>query len=197
MRIVTFGENLRVHRIRSGMTQEELGRSLEKSKNNISQYETGKREPDLSTLTRLAELFQVTVDELLGRPALLRTVRVYDEQTLLDHGCLPETRTLAYGELPEGEFIFYRAGDHSMASMRIRKGDLLLIRLEALPRDHELGLFVVDGKPCVRMSMLQPDGRILLISGDLSIPPRLISSDRLDMVGCVVRVEFTPASDIR
>ena len=45
--------------------------------------------------------------------------------------------------------------------------------------------------------MLQPDGRILLISGDLSIPPRLISSDKLDMIGCVVRVEFTPTSDIR
>ena len=64
---MSFGENLRSQRIRSGMTQEELGRALEKSKNNISQYETGKREPDLKTLVRLAELFGVTVDELLKK----------------------------------------------------------------------------------------------------------------------------------
>ena len=62
MHAVTFGENLRRLRIRSGMTQEDLGRVMEKSKNNISQYETGKREPDLATLLRLAELFRVTTE---------------------------------------------------------------------------------------------------------------------------------------
>ena len=84
-----------------------------------------------------------------------------------------------------------------MNSMRIRKGDTLLIRLEKAPRSHELALFLVDGAPCVRMPMIQPDGRVLLISGDLNIPPKLIARERLDMVGVVVRVEFEPASDVR
>lgn len=194
---MTFGENLRRLRIRNTMTQAELGRVLEKSKNNISQYETGKREPDLRTLVRLAELFQVTVDELLGRPALLRSVRVYDRYTLTERSSLPEWRAVPYAELPDGEYIFYRVGDHSMTSMRIRKGDTLLIRLEKTPRNHEAALFLVDGSPCVRMPMIQPDGRILLISGDLNMPPKLISRDKLDMIGSVARVEFTPTSDVR
>lgn len=194
---MTFGESLRRLRIHEGMTQEDLGRILEKSKNNISQYETGKREPDLATLLRLAQQFHVTTDELLGRPAFFRNVRIYDRYSLVDRSCPTEWRMVPCGELGEGEYLFYRAGDHSMNSMRIRKGDTLLIRLEKTPRSHELALFLVDGTPCVRMPMIQPDGRVLLISGDLNIPPKLVSRDRLDMVGVVVRVEFEPTSDVR
>ena len=47
------------------------------------------------------------------------------------------------------------------------------------------------------MPMVQSDGRILLITGDLNAQPRLITRDKLDMIGTVVRVEFTPASDVR
>ena len=194
---MSFGESLRRLRIHSNMTQEELGRLLEKSKNNISQYETGKREPDLATLLRLAQQFHVTTDELLGRPALFRSVRIYDRYSLVNRSCPTEWRMVPCGELDEGEYLFYRVGDHSMNSMRIRKGDTLLIRLEKAPRSHELALFLVDGAPCVRMPMIQPDGRVLLISGDLNIPPKLIARERLDMVGVVVRVEFEPASDVR
>ncbi len=50
-----------------GMTQKELGRMLDIAPNTISQYETGRREPDLGTLMRMAELLNVTVDYLLGR----------------------------------------------------------------------------------------------------------------------------------
>lgn len=194
---MSFGENLRSQRVRSGMTQEEVGRALEKSKNNISQYETGKREPDLTSLMRLAELFGVTVDELLGRQTALRRVQVYDRHTLMDRTCPPEIRPVPRGELGDGEYIFYRAGDHSMTSMRIRKGDLLLIRLEREPRNHALGLLVLEGEPCVRMLMLQPNGQVLLISGDLSIPPRMLARGKIEMIGLVERVEFAPASDVR
>ena len=103
MNAVTFGENLRRLRIRSGMTQEDLGRVMEKSKNNISQYETGKREPDLATLLRLAELFRVTTDELLGRPAIFRNVPVYDRYTLTDRGSPAQWRPVPCRELTEDE----------------------------------------------------------------------------------------------
>ena len=84
-----------------------------------------------------------------------------------------------------------------MNSMRIRKGDTLLIRLEKTPRSSLPALLLLDGEPCVRMPMVQSDGRILLITGDLNAQPRLITRDKLDMIGTVVRVEFTPASDVR
>ena len=66
MHAVTFGENLRRLRIRSGMTQEDLGRVMEKSKNNISQYETGKREIPTRFVVSLARLYNTSTDYILG-----------------------------------------------------------------------------------------------------------------------------------
>lgn len=62
-----FGKKLRELREHKGLSQEELGKVLNKTKNNISQYETGKREPDLDTLNKIADFFNVSVDYLLGR----------------------------------------------------------------------------------------------------------------------------------
>ncbi|WP_432403861.1 helix-turn-helix domain-containing protein [Wukongibacter sp. M2B1] len=62
-----FGDRLKIERLNKGLTQEELGKLINKTKNGISQYETGKREPDLHTLDRFAEIFDCTIDYLLGR----------------------------------------------------------------------------------------------------------------------------------
>jgi len=62
-----FGNRLKTLRLSKDMTQEELGSLLGKTKNSISQYETGKREPDLETLMIISEYFDVTLDYLLGK----------------------------------------------------------------------------------------------------------------------------------
>ncbi|MBQ3265899.1 MAG: helix-turn-helix transcriptional regulator [Ruminococcus sp.] len=48
------------------LSQKELGSLVGLSESTISLYETGKREPDLATLKKLANYLNVTVDELLG-----------------------------------------------------------------------------------------------------------------------------------
>lgn len=49
-----------------GILQKEMGDALGIAQNTLSQYETGRREPDLETTKRIADYFGVTVDELLG-----------------------------------------------------------------------------------------------------------------------------------
>ena len=44
----------------------QLGEVLDLAESTISQYETGKRQPDNETLLRLGEYFEVTVGYLLG-----------------------------------------------------------------------------------------------------------------------------------
>lgn len=58
--------NLAYFRKRSGLTQGALADALGLSKQAISNYETGEREPDLMTLVNLSNLLGVTTDELLG-----------------------------------------------------------------------------------------------------------------------------------
>ena len=48
------------------MTQEEVAEELHVKRVNLSNYETGRHEPDLETLAQLANLYGVTTDWLLG-----------------------------------------------------------------------------------------------------------------------------------
>lgn len=57
---------LRELRKKCGMTMKELGKEMGVAESTISQYETGKRQPDYETLLRLGEFFGVSVDYILG-----------------------------------------------------------------------------------------------------------------------------------
>jgi Predicted transcriptional regulators len=62
-----FAKVFRALRLRDNLTQEQLAKILEISKSAISMYENGNREPDLETLERIADCFEVDIDCLLGR----------------------------------------------------------------------------------------------------------------------------------
>lgn len=56
---------LRELRKNCGLTMKELGAEIGVAESTISQYETGKRQPDYETLLKLGEFFGVSVDYLL------------------------------------------------------------------------------------------------------------------------------------
>lgn len=58
---------LRELRKRCGITMKELGNEIGVAESTVSQYETGKRQPDYETLLKLSEYFGVSVDCLLGK----------------------------------------------------------------------------------------------------------------------------------
>lgn len=61
-----FAGNLRRFRRERGLTQKELAQKLGLSTSTIGGYESGQRKPDIKTLVRIAELFDMSVDRLLG-----------------------------------------------------------------------------------------------------------------------------------
>lgn len=60
MRIKEFREE-------QGIKQKELAAMIGIAPNTLSQYENGKREPDIETVKRMAAALNVTVDCLLGQ----------------------------------------------------------------------------------------------------------------------------------
>ena len=58
-------QNLKSCRTRLGMTQEQVAEQLHTTRQTVSNYETGRSQPDLDTLVRLAGLYQVPVEALL------------------------------------------------------------------------------------------------------------------------------------
>ena len=59
--------NLKLKRIEHGMSQKELAEKIGITTSMISNYETGKMEPMVPTLRKLAEVLETTFDHLLER----------------------------------------------------------------------------------------------------------------------------------
>lgn len=55
---------LKAARVNAGLTQEEVGKEVGKSKNTIANYENGKSMPDMKTGKALAALYGLSVDDL-------------------------------------------------------------------------------------------------------------------------------------
>ena len=59
--------NLKEIRVKRNLTQQQVADHIGCSSVAYSRYENGNRQPSIETLIRLADLFSVTVDFLLGR----------------------------------------------------------------------------------------------------------------------------------
>lgn len=64
-----LNEKLRTLREKCGFTQEQVAKVLNVDRSSYTYYETGKTEPSISSLIKLANMFKVGVDELLDNSA--------------------------------------------------------------------------------------------------------------------------------
>lgn len=64
--MVNFGTKLKELRLQAGMTQKELAAKLDVTKSVVSYYELSERYPSPEVLIRLANIFHVSSDYLLG-----------------------------------------------------------------------------------------------------------------------------------
>ena len=65
--LICLGENIRSLRITNGITQEQFGYELGVSAQAVSRWENGATYPDITMLPMIADFFDVTLDELMGR----------------------------------------------------------------------------------------------------------------------------------
>lgn len=110
-------------RIQRNIQQKDLASALEIAANTLSQYETGKREPDQETLMKLADYFNVTTDYLLGRSESQEARAAENEKKPDDIG------------LEENIIIYCRDGKTIKKKMSKEKMDMLSSMLDALPDD--------------------------------------------------------------
>ena len=62
-----IGNHIRALRLARGMTQGEFSCRINVAKSTVSAYENGSRLPSYDVLVKIADLFRVTTDDLLGR----------------------------------------------------------------------------------------------------------------------------------
>lgn len=77
-----FAERLRELREEHEMTQEELGKLLNVTKQAIYTYEKCENEPSLDALIKIADTFDVSLDYLLGRTRQKINLQMHNEMLL-------------------------------------------------------------------------------------------------------------------
>ena len=84
-----FGDKLKQYRINEGLSQEQLAEKIGVSRQAITKWETKRGLPDVENMIILAELFKLTLDELVlsevrrqeNKPAVFESETVYDIDT--------------------------------------------------------------------------------------------------------------------
>lgn len=61
------GARIRLLRLEKNMTQRQLAAKIGVDRTSLSSYEHSKRMPDIFVLCRMADIFEVSLDDLVGR----------------------------------------------------------------------------------------------------------------------------------
>ena len=75
-------KNLRLLREESTMSQYKLADQLELAQSQIQSYESGGYEPDIATLSKLADIFETSIDYLVGRTEIRHKIEPVEEYKL-------------------------------------------------------------------------------------------------------------------
>lgn len=131
------GERIKNYRKIAGLTQKELGTRSETSENTIRQYETGKRQPRVEQLQKIAPILNVSVSDLLGEPQHNDCFwSSYLEDKLKQIGC-----KLAYDEEDAAVWIEFPEGTLEVTNQDLRELDdstisYLCFKLEELKKKN-------------------------------------------------------------
>ena len=82
--IANLGKRLKAIRLSRKMTQKKLAKLVNTTAFNISRYELKKTLPSVETLIKIANVFNITIDNLLGRSIDDNDDNSYDETKVLN-----------------------------------------------------------------------------------------------------------------
>ena len=205
--------NLKKLRKNKGLLQEDVANYLGLTRPAYSHYETGRRIPDAAMLEKLADLFEVTTDDILGRSdkPFGRQIEEVPELVPEDEVMIPLVASLRCGPGSNGEPFSYikpvpipssfvrRWGEDLQAliavgesmSPTIIPGDILVCRPGSDWVDGNVVSVNVDDSDMVKRIFRTSDGGIDLRSDNpafetLHFTPDDLSQDRVHVLGRIM-----------
>lgn len=135
-----------------GIKQVDLAKAVKVSQGTISDYETGRHEPDLSTLKKIAVLLDTTVDFLLGGPPPSKSAGIKIPVLGNVAAGIPIeaiTDIVDYEEIDAamaatGDFFGLRIKGASMEP-RMRDGDVVIVRKQDSAETGDTVVVLVNG----------------------------------------------------
>ena len=67
VKMINIGETLKEHRLTLGITQSDLAKATDIKQQNISRWENNTHIPNILECIKLANFYDISLDELVGR----------------------------------------------------------------------------------------------------------------------------------
>ena len=72
---MNYGEEIKQHRIKNGLSLLDLEKATGISNQNLSRWERGKSLPSIDFCVKLADFYEISVDELIGRDSYVPSLK--------------------------------------------------------------------------------------------------------------------------
>ncbi|MPM33670.1 LexA repressor [bioreactor metagenome] len=167
-----FGEQLRKIRESNNISQKKLGEILFVSQQTVAKWESNKSSPNPETLAKIAEIFKVSIDNLMG---------VNSGVPRSTGGLwIPVLGRIAAGIPIEAieDIIDYEEIDHDMASTgvyfglqikgdsmapRVLDGDVVIVRQQQEANTGDIVVAIIDGQDATVKQLKMEQGGIALV----------------------------------
>ena len=196
-----------------GLKQPDLSRLLNASQQTISAYETGQRDPDTETLIKLSEIFDVSIDYLLGTTNIRNPIpnlelhkadnlipvigTISAGEPILAQQNIQGYFPLPYGIKPNGSTYFWlKVKGDSMLDANISNDDLVLIKQQHfLECNGDIMAVIVNGYDATIKHVYKQENGILLKPRNDKYAPLFIPENNtveVKFVGKVVKILSDP-----
>ena len=186
-----------------GYTQAYVADTLKISRVNYNRYEKGEREPDFETIKKIADFFNVSLDELIGRNINTKQLKNYLEMAP-ENKKIPIIGTvkcgpngLAFNDLQgyifinnnlHGDYIAFKCRGDSMKDLGIADGDTAIVRIQDDVECGEVAVVVINGDEGTLKRVRKFDGGIVLEAANPAYPPRIFTGADMNIVKIVGKV---------
>lgn len=188
-----FKDNLRYLRKTNKMTQDILAHKLGyKSFTSVQKWEDGTAFPRVSTLKKIAEIFNVDVDHLLNLNIRSSKVAVpiigevkagYD---LYVHEDIYGYEYCNNSEYGGGEYFYLRVKGDSMIEDRIGQGDIVYVKKQDYLNDNEVGVFLLNNSEVTIKRIKYFNDKVILKAANKHYSDKIFNSDDIKVLGKVL-----------
>lgn len=191
---MNIGKRIAEIRKEKGLSQEQLSEITDIHRVLIGKYETGKNEPSIQSLSRIADALGVTADELLCRtdklppflPIRKDAVPIVGE-IACGQPITAEQNIEGYAELPDGvtaDFALRCKGDSMEPTFK--EGDLVLIRQQEEVEPGQIAAVGVGGEATLKRFYMTSDSVVLVADNPAYAPQVYLAGSEVKIYGLAV-----------
>lgn len=182
-----LSEQLKKYRRERGMSQKEVASMIFMSQQAYAKYEVGTSTPNPETLARLAEIFGVSVDDLVGEgktggnrrglriPVLGNVAAGIPIEAITD---VEDFEEITEEMAANGEYVALHIHGQSMEP-RMTEGDVVIVRLQDDVDSGDTAIVLVNGGDATCKKVKKTADGIMLLSLNPAYEPMYYSNEEI------------------